>query len=475
MKPHVRLWGTFVILVLTQTGCGSPRTSRTPTAQAGIPRIQLRTKEEAIRLATEANVSCSDDNCNESVGMLVIRDEENLFQCSGFLIAPDIIATNSHCIPDDIKNGISSCQGHIQVHFPSFGTHAYVTADCRDLIKASSLKGAVGESSASATLEGSTAAVITAVAQDYAFLRLTQSVPNRKPLRPSQQGFKDSEEVTIYKVNPISNTRPNGEMEASHCQATYGTEIIPDFVESKFAIPSFTGCKIVHGNSGSPIVASDGTARGIIQAIMNEDDLKETYPVDAEHGFEPFSLGTSFSCINNPLISDTLSEPCTVVRTELMKASLKKTNSPLNLYWRQQEQAYIPSIREWISSSSLPYGFQWGAQLMSVTTKGEVYMIPMPKCYFADAPALTNPSHLQNTQIPYRKFQKKLDRRLRATVEFLESSQGSVHFEFTDKRETENRIEVQNHLSQLLDLPAESTNATYVVRDYIENKLSRCK
>lgn len=62
----------------------------------------------AQRRAMNAQLTCEGGRCHQSVGLVtIVNKEENGWgagQCTGSLIAPDVVATNGHCIPMDIKD-----------------------------------------------------------------------------------------------------------------------------------------------------------------------------------------------------------------------------------------------------------------------------------------------------------------------------------------------------------------------------------
>lgn len=92
-----------------------------------------------------------------------------LGQCSGFLIAEDIVATNSHCVPKLLKENEKSCDQFLAVKFIGFhGDGLPNIYSCEELLKFSSLD---------------------ALGPDYAFFRIAPTGIN--PLPISQAGIDD--------------------------------------------------------------------------------------------------------------------------------------------------------------------------------------------------------------------------------------------------------------------------------------------
>src|SRR4051812_17243748 len=90
----MRLW-VITGVVLLATACGKGGTG-------GTCEVSTPTLEEAQKQAKTTEVSCfTDEDCNPSVGMIAVAQavpKPGLSVCTGFLVAPDILATNSHCV-----------------------------------------------------------------------------------------------------------------------------------------------------------------------------------------------------------------------------------------------------------------------------------------------------------------------------------------------------------------------------------------
>ena len=59
-------------------------------------------------------------------------------------------------------------------------------------------------------------------------------------------------------------------------------------------------CKVIHGNSGSPIIDEFGQVRGIIQAFFDADQTKVDPALMLDPSFSILNIGTNFACLKTP-------------------------------------------------------------------------------------------------------------------------------------------------------------------------------
>ncbi len=200
--------------------------------------------------------------------------------CSGSLIGTDIVATNLHCLPEDLAHVGADCQNRIQFIFSPQEGKEEERIECDRVVYLSPPLGA------------------DVLKPDYAFIKLKTS-PRRKHLEISQQGFPDKSKVTIYKMDP-DNEGLRGVIRKIECQAIQNSIINPYFTSDTAPLVLLTNCPIVKGNSGSPLILSDGNAHGIVSATV---DLPMTKSLRDRIGSSPklsFGFGSNFSCLTNP-------------------------------------------------------------------------------------------------------------------------------------------------------------------------------
>lgn len=219
------------------------------------------------------------EDCPAAINQVQFKNK----RCTGFLVARDLVATNLHCLPDQMNKEKQSCEGMVFV-FPKSKNHEPLKLNCK-------------------TIEFlSEPLVKNTVNVDLAILRTTEAT-NREPLNFSQEGFEDEKPYTIYKIDP-NESSGGGIVIKSNCPAIQNSIVNPYFTSDKSPIVNFTPCRVIPGNSGSPILSSSNEVRGIIHSTsdgaiyqMFEDQNKklETKIYTA--------FGTSFSCVHLDLFS----------------------------------------------------------------------------------------------------------------------------------------------------------------------------
>ena len=132
-----------------------------------------------VSIGVQGRVYCEyPDDCPPAINQLQFKNK----RCTAFLVARDLIATNRHCLPDEMNKERESCDG-INFIFPKSKNHETETLKCK-------------------TIEFlSEPLVPNSVNVDLAVLR-TQNATNREPLTFSQDGFQNEKQYTIYKVDP---------------------------------------------------------------------------------------------------------------------------------------------------------------------------------------------------------------------------------------------------------------------------------
>ena len=264
-------------------GCGSK------TEEAPSNKYPTQSQADADTKMSGALVECRDSKlCHPSVGMLITKglgDKPEIALCSGSLVAPDVFMTNSHCLPADLTTGVS-CYGRAVVEFPGMGQYSDVRITCDSVIANSGFD---------------TSESLSLIGQDYAFLKLKSAV--ERPVLPvSHAGFADEATFSIYKINPTADRKlPLGLMTKDTCKAVQGSQILPRFLEPLFPLFSTGDCRVVHGNSGSPLLDGEGRAHGIIQAGIEPEKIeKSKLKLPLEGPINGVSIGTNLACVKLP-------------------------------------------------------------------------------------------------------------------------------------------------------------------------------
>ena len=277
---HPILGLVILAAALSLTACGD----KAPKNDSNV--ITTQSPAEADALQKEFAAQCGDAaNCNPSVGLLIARlNPTQIAVCTSFLVAPDIIATNKHCLPDAVQIAGANCSGLIGFKFPGSHQASAAAAECATVIAVSPYPVTTTEGGAKAQT-------------DYAILKLTQPL-GRPVLKFDGSGIADQEHVTVVSMSPDNNER-SGTISSYDCRAVQGTVSTDSYTSSFSPIVQFNDCPIIHGNSGSPAIGSSGGVKAIVmQGAVDLAAMKAAGIANPK----PFGRATNFACVTEPSI-----------------------------------------------------------------------------------------------------------------------------------------------------------------------------
>jgi hypothetical protein len=233
-----------------------------------------------IAITAEAKVYCEHpEDCPSAINQLQYKNK----RCTAFLVARDLIATNRHCLPEQMNKEREACDG-INFVFPKSKNHEPEILKCK-------------------TIEFlSEPLVPNSVNVDLAILR-TQTTTERESLKLSQDGFQNEKQYTIYKIDPDLESG-GGVVIKSNCDAIQNSIVNPYFTSDKSPIVNFIPCEVIPGNSGSPILSSGNEVRGIIHS-SSDGKLFELFDKERRKMDTKIysAFGTSFACVHLDLFS----------------------------------------------------------------------------------------------------------------------------------------------------------------------------
>lgn len=349
-----------LLVVSALTGCGSGSSS-------GPTYTNYYTPEDYSGLKNElraADFFCASGLCPENVGLLLINKNGSesspaLSQCSSFLIANDILATNSHCIPDYLKGSGSSCEGKMAVRFLNRDVQKSIFG-CKKVLFYSSLDKVFGS--------------------DVAFLQIEPT--GITPFQIHKEGLKDDQKITMMKVNPWGY-KAGGTLEVENCNVAWNTLLNIKATGLWSETGLAWGCHVIQGNSGSPVVAENGQVLGVMQSLMTENWSREIEKVFKSMNLRmpnplpPHGNFTNLSCIADPVTGQANIEKCETTKARnlfdcVSVGSTEKSKASAEAVF-QKWKSELPSI--------FVYEFITSTQTQSVDARP---LCVKPKEKFAD-------------------------------------------------------------------------------------------
>jgi hypothetical protein len=329
----------FFLLLLFSCSKG-----REESAHSLVREIQAGSPELAVSMAAEAGLSCANaESCPANVGLLLATTGSSVLSCTSFLVAEDLLVTNSHCLPSAVKLLPDLCPERIQLVLPAAGGHAEERFSCKELLGASERP--------------------NAVSPDLALIRLEKT--GREPFVVSRAGLAPGLHLA-YKINPGSGA--SGTLITQECIPAPDSYRFPLFRLPRDPVFVVGDCPSEAGNSGAPLVNSRGEAVGAFQAALPLSPLQrqawEPHLLPGEE-FAPLALGTNLAClgeggwswdgacapiddetIQRPRISDFM--PALRPTMEELGASLSKVSfhwelEPVRVRTLEREDSFRPS------------------------------------------------------------------------------------------------------------------------------------
>ena len=280
--PLTKLLAVALLCLLLPVACSKKKDDASSTSNS-VHEIPTSSLDEAKILAKQSSVKCKNlADCNESVAMLTVAKPNGLALCTAFLVDKQTLATNSHCIPKEIKDGSAPCSDRINAVFPGTQSQEEEKISCEQFLKASPLPSTSD--------------------QDIAFLKIVPT--KRKAIHTSKSGLADNQLLTIYKITPQKNNPPEGLLQKDNCKAVQNSYVLPGFNKNLSSTVTVADCAIQGGNSGSPLLNDAGEVAAIAQALVHIDDnpvaqnILKTY-ANTDH-FAPMLFASSFACITLP-------------------------------------------------------------------------------------------------------------------------------------------------------------------------------
>jgi hypothetical protein len=434
---------TFTTAVLAATlgmilmGCSQPSNSNF------VPQNPAKPINE--NLASAVTYCENESTCSPSVGYVLAMIEEDglegIGQCTGFLIAPNIVATNSHCIPGHLKYPGASCADTMGIKFPRAQGAKEEIHVCDKILFASDI-----------TLDKSSEDFLKK--SDYAFFSLRDS-SSRPLLKLSRAGIADGDQLKIYSVDPMSDSSPEGRLVTRSCQSVKGSRFIAaDLLPQSLVAATFgPECDVHQGNSGSPALAADGSVVGLLHGGFIKDTFNQRKRKLAdlliEGDLERPAYITNLACV--PVRADVpqLGNPGTECSAEsLQKKTAAQEQANVIDFMKPLEADLDRAYKNWLQNTASGM-FKYRGYIsfndkdVNADQGLRITFLPMPECLKPEnswqESGMAISGRLGNTitthyDVPAFKGVMKFDRYLRVRMQ-LESAKGfTMEHEFDLKK-----------------------------------------
>ncbi|MCB9073520.1 MAG: trypsin-like peptidase domain-containing protein [Bdellovibrionaceae bacterium] len=293
---NFKKWLLSIFCTSLLLACSNSKDSNPPFNNGSeLPTYMSENYSHIKKELYEAHFSCvNSSDCPNNVGLLMVNYDGQEYSpqiatCTAFLIDDNIIATNSHCVPEYLKAKTSSCEDKIAVRFLNQGKNIF---GCKEVLDYSEVK---------------------IFQKDFAFLKIEST--KISPLKIHKAGLSDNEPLKIIRMTPNTGFK-GGVLETETCKTTFNS-LLNFYGATPWSPTSVAlGCEGVHGNSGSPVLNQVGDVVGILQS-----NVEEGYRLLIKMNLARFGLSdipnlprhvqfTNLSCVDDPINHVPFREKC---------------------------------------------------------------------------------------------------------------------------------------------------------------------
>lgn len=272
---------SIMLLSFMLAGCGSESDNSSTST------IYMAQGEN---LSTYTQNLSVDPNTPEGVGTLLtlhdgLYNQRNVGLCTWFLVGKNHAMTNSHCIPDALKeNKNLTCGDYLQGGFQT--KSGFVKVRCKKLIHASDISQP------------------TVLNNDYALLELEKDIEDSATFNLDRRGIAENEKVKILTMNHHQVSSGVYSIFKEHNCLMKSSDILGKIASSGASpLAGFKEegttelCKTIEGNSGSPVIDESGRLVAILHGGIKQGyDLNQGMRVSSNKLTNNISIVTNLRC-----------------------------------------------------------------------------------------------------------------------------------------------------------------------------------
>ncbi len=280
MISHKRDRQIFCLLftcLIALIGCGKKETTSSNGQPDSGTYSPIPLEADLKDLLDKQVVACGAEGCPDYITKIAVVDRGEVRFCTGFLTDTGTVATSSSCLPDLMRLQGQNCENEIFFFFPGTNSKPSVRAGCRRVLQVSRV-----DDFSNPYLWR----------ENIAFLELDKNV-FRRSLKISKEGMSDKKKLDIWKIDQLD--KYNSIVRREECVVVHNTYLNP-LGSHKFSPSMLVGnCSFVKGNSGAPLIDSQGKLRAVASADINREMIKSL----ADQGYLDGTTISSMMHTNN--------------------------------------------------------------------------------------------------------------------------------------------------------------------------------
>lgn len=318
------------------------------------PDLSVQNPSAALKTMIAARAGCNTSaDCASGVGLVVVGNPDNttVSQCSGFLVAPDVIATSMDCLPEDLQEENASCTGRLRMAFPTSDGNS-INVGCDQILSVAPESSSLYQ-------------------QRYAFVKLWNPVYHDF-YHLTHDGMTGK--PANFSLIAVDATQNPPMVRSTSCPSVPNSALLLGNGTPSSPVFSF-GCLGAKENAGGMIVGNSKNARGIWYGPISQDPVHQIETVFTHHAAQTrLSWVGNLACIQTPIdpAQFYFSSDCdaTVDPSQLANQLLSVKSAFVSKYSGQADT----QLNQWVQSNSTVFQ-QW--QILSMNNE----LFAAPQCF----------------------------------------------------------------------------------------------